>query len=222
LGIAVLVSFPPLRRKAYELFRGLHLLTSAMIGLSLWLHIAEPTIVERIQIIAATVLWGATHLYRIGNLMYRNTPWSSNRTTIGIVPFGKSLQVNIKPGKYWKVKPGQYVYLTIPSLSFTSRIQRHPFMVTPSNDSDSLDIVIQPQNGFTKRLCNSSSIPKAWIEGPYGLPYSLHDFGTVVMFASGIGISGHLLYLQQLCNDYQEYRIKTREVRVIWIADNPH
>ena len=69
-------------------------------------------------------------------------------------------------------------------------------MVTSSKNEGSIEIRIQPRAGFTRRLFEGSKIKgSAFVEGPYGYGFNLKEFGTVVLFASSIGITGHLPYI---------------------------
>ncbi|KAF5844351.1 hypothetical protein GGP41_004541 [Bipolaris sorokiniana] len=110
---------------------------------------------------------------------------------------------------------------------FFSILQRHPFMVTDSESDDhDFQLRIQPRAGFTSRLLTQTLYRtrelSAFIEGPYGQGFDLRDFGTVVLFASGIGIVGHLAYVQKLIRDHQQSRTKTRDLLLIWHVDDKY
>ncbi|OAL56165.1 hypothetical protein IQ07DRAFT_608279 [Pyrenochaeta sp. DS3sAY3a] len=88
--------------------------------------------------------------------------------------------------------------------------------------SNSIEIRIQPRGGFTRHLLQISkdrSHVSALIEGPYGRSLDLQDFGTVVMFASGIGIVGHLQYLKKLVADSKRSATKVRDLLLVWFID---
>ncbi|KAJ5028937.1 hypothetical protein PSV08DRAFT_369868 [Bipolaris maydis] len=128
-------------------------------------------------IIIGICMWGATWIHRSALLVYRN-----------FLNIHNSLQVKVKLPRPWKIKPGQYVYLTTLRPGFFLIFQRHPFMVI--------------------------------LEGPYGNGFDLRDFGIVVLFASGIGIAGHLAYVQSLIYDYWKFKTKTRDLLLVWQVDN--
>jgi predicted ferric reductase len=135
-----------------------------------------------------------------------------------------TLKVNVSLPRPWRIKPGQYVYLTTIRSGFFSILQRHPFMVTNSvsNEYD-FEMRIHPAAGFTRRLLGTSldnkTYLRAFIEGPYGRGFDLSDYGTVVLFASGIGIVGQLPYIQNLVQDYRYSRIKTRDLLLVWLVE---
>jgi NAD(P)H-flavin reductase len=73
-------------------------------------------------------------------------------------------------------------------------------MVANSDSEDhDFQLRIQPRTGFTNRLLARVLVRatqlSAFIEGPYRHGFNLQDFGTVVLFASGIGIASYLAYI---------------------------
>ncbi|KAJ6201962.1 LOW QUALITY PROTEIN: FAD binding domain-containing protein [Bipolaris maydis] len=103
-----------------------------------------------------------------------------------------------------------------------SMFQRHPFMVADSESEDhNFQLRIQPRAGFTNRLLTHTLYRttelSAFIEGPYGHGFDLRDF---VLFANGIGIVGHLAYVQKLIRDHRQSKTKTRDLLLIWHVDN--
>jgi NAD(P)H-flavin reductase len=83
---------------------------------------------------------------------------------------------------------------------------------------------VYPATGYTRRLLGASlggtTQLSAFIEGPYGSGFDLRDFGTVVLLASGMGIVGHLPYIQDLVEDYRHSKTKTRDLLLIWSVDD--
>ncbi|KAF1967667.1 hypothetical protein BU23DRAFT_377062, partial [Bimuria novae-zelandiae CBS 107.79] len=94
-------------------------------------------------------------------------------------------------------------------------------MVASSKNEGSIEMRIQPRAGFTRRLFEGSKTKgHAFVEGPYGYGFDLKEFGTVVLFASSIGIAGHLPYIQSIVRDYKRSKIKTRDLLLIWHVEN--
>jgi predicted ferric reductase len=134
----------------------------------------------------------------------------------------RALKLQITPARPWKVRPGQYVYLTVPKAGTLSRFQRHPFMVASPILSNSIELHIWPRDGFTEKLRRCSDryqYCNAWIEGPYGCSVDLREFGTVIMIASEMGITGHLAYLRDLVGKQDDYNTKVRDVIFIWSVE---
>lgn len=220
-------SLPIFRYHAYEIFRVIHISCSTSICIFLWLHVNISNKIGRLQVIVATCIWIATYCHRNFILIYRNLSVSKPNTSVSVENFHNTLQIKVKVPRPWKIQPGQYVYLTMRRPGFFSILQRHPFMVTDSESDDhDFQLRIQPRAGFTSRLLTQTLYRtrelSAFIEGPYGQGFDLRDFGTVVLFASGIGIVGHLAYVQKLIRDHQQSRTKTRDLLLIWHVDDKY
>jgi hypothetical protein len=173
------------------------------------------------------------------------------------------------------VRAGQYVNVWIPSISFWSFLQSHPFTIaswTKGEASTTLDLIIEPRRGLTQKLfaCADSYIerpsndyagadqfrktmpehaegyqesleagaievaqPKfgyksfegepqlldfrlAIFSGPHGTGISVGGYGKVLMIATGFGIAAQMPYLTELVRGFNNYRIRTREIRLVW------
>ncbi|RMJ04847.1 hypothetical protein CDV36_014480 [Fusarium kuroshium] len=60
----------------------------------------------------------------------------------------------------------------------------------------------------------------AVIEGPYGKEFNLDSYGTVLLFATGIGIAGQLPFVAQLLEGYHHYEVKTRRIALFWQVES--
>lgn len=192
----------------------------------LWFHLSQHDIVHIITLIASNSIWSLSLIYRYSILLYRNHTLNGRSTTAVLEIADDALKLQITPARPWKVLPGQYVYLTIGTAGLFSPIQRHPFMVASPILSNSIEIHIWPRKGFTEKLFRLSPPAagvyhtcSAWIEGPYGFPLDLRQYGTVMFIASGIGITGHLSYLRNLIEEQDCFDTKTRDVVFIWYME---
>ncbi|KKY22692.1 putative ferric-chelate reductase [Phaeomoniella chlamydospora] len=61
---------------------------------------------------------------------------------------------------------------------------------------------------------------EALVEGPYGRELDLESYGTVLLFATGIGIAGQLPYVTQLLEGYHDCKVKTRRIALFWELDS--
>jgi ferredoxin-NADP reductase len=143
----------------------------------------------------------------------------------------------------WIVTPGQHVYLYIPSISLWTS---HPFSVCWYDNLDPLTadrderdtsgttpirqiyILMRRRTGFTdtlaRRVCgsvNKTLSVHAFVEGPYGGIHSLDSYGTVVLFAGGVGITHHLLYLRRLVRGQVENTVAARRITLVWVVRSP-
>ena len=120
---------------------------------------------------------------------------------------------------------GQYINVWIPSVSFWSFLQSHPFVVTNWADGkqDTLELFIQPRRGLTRELFSHGtlnervSVPRlALFSGPHGTSVPVGEYETVVMVATGFGIAAQLPYLRKLIHGYNTYNARTRRVHLVW------
>ena len=204
------------------------------------------------------------------------------------------------------IKAGQYVNVWIPSVSFWSFLQSHPFMIaswTQQEGTTSLDLIIEPRKGLTQKLYayaeyhrglsgkgtevleeragttvdygklqqGSNAAVDSYISqetlsesielkrtdhveghggsleegfenstpsnfgyeshegepqrsdfrltifsGPHGKAIPIGDYGKVLMIATGFGIAAQLPYLKELVSGFNNYQVRTREVRLVW------
>ena len=134
-----------------------------------------------------------------------------------------TIRVIINVSRTWNFRPGRYVYLSIPRLSHYYFFQSHPFMASwweDDEDNHCIALLVQVRSGFTKDLLfhattNQSEL-LALVEGPYGQEIPLHEYGTALLFATGIGIAGQLPYVRHILEEYRRGKAKTQKVVLFW------
>ncbi|KAJ0100655.1 hypothetical protein J7T55_001359 [Diaporthe amygdali] len=142
-----------------------------------------------------------------------------------------AVRVDVRLSVPWRLRPGQYIYLCILRAGLTSFAQMHPFYVAWGyRDEDGHDhavLIVEKQDGFTKKIVAHahaaeafSDCPKlkALIGGPYGQEMGLGFFGTVILFATGIGIAAQLPYISELLRDYSNN--ETRRIALFWQVES--
>ena len=68
---------------------------------------------------------------------------------------------------------------------------------------------------------NSSKI-RAVIKGPYGKELKLDLYGTVLLFATGIGIASQLPYVKKPLKGYRNCEVKTRRIALFWEVESKY
>ncbi|OOF92021.1 hypothetical protein ASPCADRAFT_153320 [Aspergillus carbonarius ITEM 5010] len=61
----------------------------------------------------------------------------------------------------------------------------------------------------------------ALVEGPYGNLHSLDSYGTVLLFAGGVGITHCMPFIRHLVQGYHEGTVAARRVTLVWIIQSP-
>ena len=92
-------------------------------------------------------------------------------------------------------------------------------------DQDIVVFIAQQQTGFTQSLPTSNSLTqptelRAIVEGPYGKEIHLDEYGTVLLFATDIGIAGQLPYMRQLLENFHNYDAKARRIALFWQVES--
>ncbi|KAL8765913.1 MAG: hypothetical protein Q9209_007156 [Squamulea sp. 1 TL-2023] len=111
-------------------------------------------------------------------------------------------------------------------------MQSHPFMIVSWTEGQwsSLELVVDPQSGLTRILqgiaeSNGSAAASnpylAFYSGPHGRSEPMSEYGTVLMFASGLGIVAHIPYIKQLLHDGAQCRARTKRIHLIWQLQEP-
>ena len=217
IGWMVLSSFGYLRAKCYEFFILQHIVSAVVL---LWL------VHKHVPAYAAYNVWLAIgfvvldHAGRYCCTVYYNLHLlksNQNRFTLGYAAYlqivtHSSVRVSIKDVRF-RWTPGQHVYISIPSLGF---FQSHPFTIgnlpeavhgNASVVSRSLELYIQAQSGFTRKLlrkakqdCVVDEPLRAFISGPLGIPPSLETYETIVFIATSSGVSFNLPLFEAVIN----------------------
>ncbi|KAK8194148.1 hypothetical protein M8818_007335 [Zalaria obscura] len=90
-----------------------------------------------------------------------------------------------------------------------------------------VSLVMRARTGMTRTLYNkAASSPtgqitmKGGLEGPYGGHESLSSYGTVILFAGGVGITHCVSYVAHLLREYNEGLCSTRKILLVWSVPN--
>jgi predicted ferric reductase len=239
--VVLLSSIASVRQRVYEIFHKLHLILATILIVAIYLHSkskelwAPPTV----YLLAAIFLQILMGVLQFGEVLYRNVKYGKllNRATVRTITFKRpsgrdipvsdAVHVHVQLTRSWQPGGGQYAYLCIPGVSYTSFAQWHAFYVSwwyrDAEGNDVVVFIVQKQRGFTRNLflhANSDLSQnyemRALVKGPYGKELDLKSYGTVLLFATGIGISGQLPYATQLLEGYHNCEVKTRRIALFW------
>jgi NAD(P)H-flavin reductase len=122
-----------------------------------------------------------------------------------------------------RIDAGRYINLWIPSVSFWSFFQTHPFTVISwaAKEQDTLDLLIKPRRGFTRELLYHAEKgytinPIVMFSGPHGANVSMDDYESILMIASGFGIAAQLVHLKKLIYGYNTRVVRARRIHLVW------
>lgn len=136
-----------------------HAISAALLFATLWHHVREGGLfrVPQLYVFLLTCIWPLDRLSRLGCLLYRNTPRRGTGTRATLLALPDATHICVELARPWTFRPGQYVYLTMPSSGTTGVLQSHPFFVAWWYGSDgrgpnTLALISVTRRGFSKSL----------------------------------------------------------------------
>ncbi|KAI9888416.1 MAG: hypothetical protein M1814_000478 [Vezdaea aestivalis] len=212
-----------IRGVMYELFLRSHFVLSVTIVVALWRHIKTKRISSKIYLWIGVSVWTLNSIVHWAMFIFRNFVFGHPIARAQISQLVDAIQIDLIVPRPWKIHAGQYIFLTIPGVGTWSALQSHPFMITWWNEDpreSKICLLVKPQRGFTSKLARNTDYPmRAFLDGPYGLRHKFGDFGTVLMFASGIGVAGQLPHVKELIAGYNNFEVRTRRIALFWQID---
>lgn len=214
----------------------------AIVGL--WYHLALKDLPQLKLLVAAVIGWGIERAVRVILIAYHNFGRGGTKTLVEALP-GGSCRVTVTMARPWTFKPGQHAYLYFPSISYW---QSHPFSVAWSDEAEHPDteklpmdrqdvlarqkttvsFIIRGRTGFTGNLYNKAAgcvdgrmLTKCLVEGPYGGVHNMHSYGTVMLFAGGVGITQAVPHVRDLVAAYNNGTAAVRKVVLVWVIQSP-
>jgi NAD(P)H-flavin reductase len=230
----------------YQKFKSLHIALAILTIIGVWFHLQLAGLDMQLHILMGVIgIWCLERFIRVARIMYRNVGAGSSKACIEALP-GNAVRVTLDMVRPWNFRPGQHAYLYMPAIGLW---QSHPFSVAWSDDAESLDekkgivttrqdilahrktrvsFVIRARTGFTGKLFKKAEaasegkiFTRCFAEGPYGISQSLDSYGTVMLFAGGIGITHQVPYVRHLVASYAAGTSATRKVVLVWIIQSP-
>ncbi|KAL5047668.1 hypothetical protein BDW71DRAFT_40720 [Aspergillus fruticulosus] len=231
-------SVSPLRHAFYEVFLHLHIALSVMSFVGLWYHLRG--LDQQNVLLGTIILWGLERAIRFASLVWRNVGKQRTVADFELLP-GNVIRATVALARTGKFKAGQHMYLYVPSVGLWTS---HPFSIAwtsteetsvdgDSNDSfkmlldkkpkTTVSFLIKGQDGFTRELqfkaTNSETRQfraTVFAEGPYGALEDLDTYGTVMLIASGVGITNAMSYLYQFLEGFSARETAVRRVNLVW------
>jgi predicted ferric reductase len=93
----------------------------------------------------------------------------------------------------------------------------------PTSQTTSISLICRARTGFTRHMYDRAVAQpnRTWhtwgaAEGPYGALDSLASYGTVLLFAGGVGITHQLSHLSPLISGSCDGTVATRKIVLVW------
>lgn len=232
------------RHAFYETFKIVHILLVITAIIGIWYHLQLKHYPQIKYLYPVIVFWLIDRAIRGWRVGYRNIGAGGTRTVVEALP-GNACRVTVTMARPWNFKPGQHAYLYMPSIGL---LTSHPFSTAWSEDAtdlaeDKLEVgrqdvlerrksqisfVVRARTGFTNTLYRKAVdspdgrlVTSCFVEGPYGGHHQMHSYGTVILFAGGVGIAHQVPYVRDLVVGYSNGTVATRKVVLVWVIQSP-
>lgn len=191
---------------------------------SLWRHAGARSDSLNVALLTVVGLFGASNLMRTVRIAYRNFTWKMCWARATVIEGNNVMEVKIEVPRPWIVKPGQYVYLWAPKVSYLSLFQSHPFSIAwwsedVNGRATTLSMLVEPHHGFTNSLRHKSNLNHSFrvaVDGPYGRAVDISKYNTIVLFATGIGIAALMPILKGAIKQSRSVTTIFKRISVVW------
>ncbi|ETN44457.1 uncharacterized protein HMPREF1541_10638 [Cyphellophora europaea CBS 101466] len=223
LGFVALLSIRICRRPSYECFLWTHRALSVLTIFSVWRHLPLDKTYPRYCLYIVVGLYLLLCTVQAGIIIRRTGIFQSGHARAHVTHAHGAIRIRIQCQKPLEIKAGQYINLWMPSVSFWSFLQAHPFVVISwaEQPQDYLELFIEPRRGLTRELLYHAQHGRAehspvLFSGPHGKSVCIDGYGSVLMIASDFGIAAQLPYLKRLIHGYNARQLEARRVHLVW------
>jgi predicted ferric reductase len=239
-------AWSPFRHAFYETFLNVHRVVVMVSLVGLYKHLEMHHLPQLPWLHLIIIFWAAEWFFRgLSILYYGFSLKKRSMIKVEAMP-GEAVRLTIDMVRPWTPRPGCHVHMWMPRLALWSShpfsVAWSPTMSADSKEmtlpilegealmapgaprkSKQISLICRARTGLTRqmyeRACkmpNEQFTTWGFIEGPYGGHHSLDSYGTVVLFAGGVGITHQVMYLKHLVDGYANRTTATQKVVLIW------
>ncbi|KAI4231518.1 MAG: hypothetical protein L6R40_007712 [Gallowayella cf. fulva] len=234
------------RHLAYETFLHLHQVLAFVAFLGAAIHGHKGGLPLTKYVYVTIGFWFLERAIRWSLIAYRNFGLGSNtRVTVEALPEACRVTYQLKrpwqmrPGCHvyahfptltWSLSSHPFSIAWYDTTAATIESEKLPSTTVDLANSlpnrkttTTITLIMSRKSGMTAKLharalaapSNSITIP-GYIEGPYGGLESLHSYGTVLLFAGGVGITHQLSHVRDLLASYTASTSAVQKIVLIW------
>lgn len=153
----------------------------------MWRHLPSDTSSLHIYVYICAAIFASVSLLQSGAVIVQNGVFRHHLSRAEISCDSGAVKIQLHLPKPLSVDAGQYINLWIPSISFWSFLQTHPFTVVSwaAREQDTLDLLIEPQHKLTRELLyrakkGNNINPIVMFSGPYRRNVSMGEYESIL------------------------------------------
>ena len=242
-------AWAPIRHAFYETFLNIHRLSALAAIIGVYKHMETGRLPQLPWGKLILALWALEVLFRLVRILYYNvTRQAVTKITVEALP-SEACRVTFHLARPWRFTPGSHVHAYFLRHSLWAShpfsvawADDHPInniaekLPSTTHDTDldragdvrtSLSIITRARTGMTRSLYNAACktpnrVLQTWgaIEGPYGGHESLDSYGTLLLFAGGVGITHQISYIRHLVSGAHAGTVAARKIILVWSVPN--
>ena len=244
--ILVIQAWSPFRHTFYETFLNIHRLMIVASFVGLYLHLEKHHLPQVPWMQLTIFFYCAELFLRTVRITYHGFSFkTSSKITVEALP-GEAVRVTVDLVRPWMPRPGCNAHIYMPSQALWSShpfsIAWSPpmdmdldekllpttegeVMLNPSKPrrSNQVSFICRARTGFTRKIYEKAAKAPSeqfttfgFMEGPYGGHHSLDSYGTVLLFAGGVGITHQVMYIRHLVEGHHFSTTATQKIVLIW------
>jgi len=244
-GVIMIQAASIVRHAFYETFLHIHQILAIVAIVGVKVHCNLGVLPGDGCINWVIAIWVLERCARLFRIFYRNlSPRKITKVTVEALEGqgNEACRVTIDMARPWQFKPGSHLYIYLPTVSFW---MNHPFSIAwsetfdtfsdeklpdrrqtimeTSHQTTTMSLIIAKRTGMTAKLFNKARASPTrtitvtgLVEGPYGGLDSLHSYGTVILFAAGVGITHQIGHVRELLEGQAAGIVATQKVVLVW------
>lgn len=239
-------AWSPFRHAFYETFLNIHKVVVILALVGLWKHLELHALPQIPWMYLIFAMWGGEYFFRGLWIVWFNIKASQRTSVKVEAMPGEAVRVTVDLARAWHPKPGCHVHLYMPSLALWSShpfsVAWAPTLTADSKEmtlpilegeaciapgappkSKQISLICRARTGFTRKMYDKASRSPnetftsfGLLEGPYGGHHSLDSYGTLVLFAGGVGITHQTMYMKHLIDGAYRGTTATQKIVLIW------
>ncbi|OAL56324.1 hypothetical protein IQ07DRAFT_4226 [Pyrenochaeta sp. DS3sAY3a] len=243
-------AWSPIRHAFYETFLNIHRLCVIAAFIGLYKHLELHSLPQLPWMHLVIIMWAAEWGIRGLSILYYGFSMKKRSSIKVEAMPGEAVRVTIDLVREWTPRPGCHVHVWMPRLALWSShpfsVAWAPTLTPDSKEmtlpilegdalmlngapqkSRQISLICRARTGLTRKMyeraCKSPNeqfTTWGFIEGPYGGHHSLDSYGTVVLFAGGVGITHQVMYLKHLVGGFNNGTTSTQKIVLIWTVPN--